>query len=257
MRDFSELVEIVARLRAPGGCPWDREQTHESMKKHFIEETYEAVDAIDAGDMEDLKGELGDVLLQVLFHTQIASESGSFDVGDVIDGIASKLVRRHPHVFGDAQVETADEVVDRWEKIKSGEKGYERRTSILDGVPRTLPALSRAMDISKKAAKAGFEWPNLGAVVEKLDEEVHELKAELAAERLDRVAEELGDLLFTVVNIARWTGVDPEDALRAMTGRFSARFRQIEEEAERTGRSVSEMPIEEMDAVWDRAKLEK
>lgn len=255
-KDFEELVDIMSRLRGPGGCPWDREQTHESLKKYVIEETYEVVDAIDSGDMDELRDELGDLLLQVLFHAELAKEQGIFDIDDVIEGISSKLIRRHPHVFGDASVKCADEVLHRWEQIKLGEKGYEKRTSALDGVPSTLPALSRAMKISKKAAKTGFEWPNLDAVVDKLEEEVAELKHELHTGSTERIAEEIGDLLFTVVNVARWTKVDPEDALRAMTKRFADRFRCIEEAARESSRPIESMTIEEMDAIWDRAKQE-
>lgn len=254
---FEELVDIMARLRGPDGCPWDREQTLETLKKYAIEETYEVVDAIDAHDMDELRGELGDLMLQIVFQSQLAKEEGDFDIKDVIEGISAKLIRRHPHVFGDTQVSSSDEVLDRWEKIKRGEKGYEHRTSVLDGVPRNLPALMLAMEISKRAAKTGFEWPDLSAVVDKLDEEVDELKQELHAGDTSRIFEEIGDLLFTVVNVARWTKIDPEDALREMTRRFGARFRQIESAASESGKSVEEMSLEEMDAVWDRAKREK
>ena len=253
-KDFEKLVDIMARLRGPDGCPWDREQTHESIKGNLIEETYEAVDAIDSGDTDELRAELGDVLMQIVFHAQMAREHGDFDIRDVINGISDKLIRRHPHVFADTTVECADEVVAQWEQIKSGEKGFEHRTSIVDGVPRTLPALSRAMEISKRAAKAGFEWPDLSAVIDKLDEEVRELKHELKEGNRERAAEEIGDLLFTIVNVARWVKVDPEDALRAMTKRFATRFRRIEEAARETGRPIEAMTIHEMDQVWDQAK---
>ncbi|MHB0998780.1 MAG: nucleoside triphosphate pyrophosphohydrolase [Armatimonadota bacterium] len=253
-RKFEKLVEIMARLRGEGGCPWDREQTHESMKKYLIEETYEAVDAIDDGDMDELRGELGDVLLQILFHSQIAGENSIFDIDDVVDGISAKLIHRHPHVFGDTQVDDADEVLKRWEQIKLKEKGYESRTSVLDGVPRMLPALSKALDISKKAAGTGFEWPNIEAVLDKVEEEIRELKQELHTGNNERISEEIGDLLFTVVNVARWKKIDPEDALRTMIDRFSSRFRQIEDAAAESGKSIADMTIQEMDAVWDRAK---
>ncbi len=256
-KSFEELVAIMSRLRGPDGCPWDREQTHETIKKDLIEEAYETIDAIDSGDSHELKGELGDMLLQVVFHSQLAAEHGDFDIKDVIDGINAKLIRRHPHVFGTTEVSCADEVVTRWEEIKSTEKGHENRTSALDGVPIHLPALARAMKISKKAARVGFEWPNMDAVVDKLDEEVDELKHELRTGNKERISDEIGDLLFTVVNIARWNKVDPEDALRTMTKRFSQRFRYIEDAARASGRSIEEMSIEEMDAVWDRAKQEK
>jgi tetrapyrrole methylase family protein/MazG family protein len=253
---FEELVGIMHTLRKPGGCPWDREQTFDSLKEYVIEETYEVVDAIDAHDLDELRGELGDLMLQIVFQSELAEEQGDFDIKDVIEGISTKLIRRHPHVFGDTSVAGADEVVHRWEQIKRGEKGYEHRTSILDGVPRQLPALMLAMEISKRAAKAGFEWPRLDAVVDKLDEEVQELKAELHQDNRERISEELGDLLFTVVNIARWTKVHPEDALRAMTNRFSTRFRHIEAAANGAGKTLEEMSIEEMDAAWDQAKRE-
>lgn len=253
---FEKLIDIMARLRGEGGCPWDREQTHESLKKYLVEETYEAVDAIDSGDMDELRGELGDVLLQVVFHAQIAGESGTFTIDDVIDGISAKLIHRHPHVFADGHAANADEVLRKWEQIKKKEKGFENRTSALDGVPRMLPALSRALEVSKKAAKTGFEWPDIDAVMAKVDEEVQELKHELRDGSPDRVSDEIGDLLFTIVNVARWKSVDPEDALRTMIDRFSTRFRQIEDSAQKSGRSISDMNVKEMDAVWDQAKLE-
>jgi len=251
---FEKLVEIMARLRDENGCPWDRQQTHESLKKYLIEETYEAIDAIDSGDMDELRSELGDLMLQILFHARLAEEQGIFDIGDSIESISQKLIRRHPHVFGDAEVASADEVLHRWEQIKSGEKGFENRHSILDGVPNALPALVRAMEISKRAAGAGFEWPDLNAVVEKLDEEVHELKHELSEGDRDRAAEEIGDLLFAIVNVARWLKVDPEDSLRTMTKRFAARFKQIEEAARAGGKPLEDMTMEEMDALWEQAK---
>jgi len=253
---FEKLVEIMARLRAEDGCPWDRQQTHESLKKYLIEETYEAVDAIDAGDLDDLRSELGDILLQILFHAQLGKERGIFDIRDVIAGISEKLLRRHPHVFGEVEVASAEEVLHRWEEIKAGEKGFEDRESVLDGVPTTLPALSRAMEISKRAAGAGFEWPDIEAVVEKLEEEVGELRDELPSGDKGRIADEIGDLLFTIVNIARWAKVDPEDALRRMIRRFTERFARIEEAARESGRPLEHMTIQEMDAVWDRAKQE-
>ena len=251
---FEKLVEIIARLRSEDGCPWDRQQTHESLKGNLLEETYEVMDAIDSGDMAELRAELGDLMMQIVFHAQLADERGDFDIKDAMESIAEKLLRRHPHVFGEAEVASAEEVLHRWEEIKAGEKGFEKRVSILDGVPKTLPALARAMEISKRAVKAGFEWPNLDAVVEKLQEEVGELKDELRQGDRERIAEEIGDVLFTIVNVARWMKVDPEDALRAMTKRFADRFKQIEEAARAGGRPLQEMTLQEMDAVWDRAK---
>jgi MazG family protein len=252
--EFERLVEIIARLRAPDGCPWDREQTSESIKPNLLEETYEVLEAIDNRDSPELCEELGDLMMQAVFHAQFAAERGDFDIEDSLRSINEKLIRRHPHVFGDTDVACSEEVLHNWEEIKRREKGHEKRTSILDGVPKAMPALARAMEISKKAAKAGFEWPNIEAVVDKMEEEVGELKDELASGDQTRIFEEIGDLLFTVVNVARWCKVDPEDALRVMIERFSERFRKIEEAARQSGRSIEHMTIQEMDAVWNRAK---
>jgi len=254
---FEKLVGIMSRLRSPEGCPWDREQTHESLKKYMLEETYEVLEAIDQGDADELKSELGDLLLQILFHAQLASEQGMFTIKDVIECISAKLIHRHPHVFGEASVASAEEVLHRWERIKAEEPGYESRTSILDGIPRALPALARAMDVSKRAAGAGFEWSDIQAVLDKVQEEVAELRRELDAGDRERISQEIGDLLFTVVNVARWAKVDAEDALRKMIDRFCSRFRQIEETARTSGRSLEDMSIQEMDAIWDRAKSER
>lgn len=253
---FEKLVSIMAKLRAPDGCPWDREQTHQTLKKYLLEETYEVLEAIDAGNMAELKTELGDLMLQILFHAQIAAEKGVFNIKDVLEAISEKLIRRHPHVFGDVKVACAEEVLHRWEEIKACEPGYEKRKSILDGVPKTLPALARAMEISKRAAGAGFEWPDMHAVLEKVREEISELENEIQIGNKERIADEIGDLLFTVVNVARWAKVDPEDALRRMIDRFIERFKQIEEVAQSSGRQLSQMSIEEMDAIWDRAKTQ-
>ncbi len=256
---FSTLVGIMARLRAPDGCPWDREQTHATLKKYFIEETYEVIEAIDAGDMDLLCEELGDALLQVVFHAQLAREEGIFTVDDVTGRIVEKLVRRHPHVFGTVEVSGSDEVLRNWEQIKRAEKTEQDanwRASALDGVPKGLPALMQAMEISKRAVKVGFEWDALADVLAKVDEEVAELKAELAAPtpNRDAVFAELGDLLFTIVQIARWQQIDPEDALRTMLARFSDRFRYMERRAQEQGRALPGMTLAEMDALWDEAK---
>jgi tetrapyrrole methylase family protein/MazG family protein len=258
--DFSALVGLMARLRAPEGCPWDREQTHASLKRYFVEETYEVLEAIDAEDPDLLCEELGDALLQVVFHAQLASEEGLFTIDDVTEGIVRKMVRRHPHVFGESVVSGSDEVLQNWERIKRAEKagqGAQERTSILDGVPKGLPALMQAMEISKRVAKVGFEWDDFESVLRKMDEEVAELKAELAAESPDRDAifAELGDLLFTMVQVARWQHLDPEEALRAMLHRFSTRFRYIERRAREQNRALTEMTLAEMDQLWDEAKV--
>jgi tetrapyrrole methylase family protein / MazG family protein len=256
---FASLVGIMARLRAPDGCPWDREQTPQTLKRYFIEETYEVIEAIDADDSALLCEELGDALLQIVFHAQLAAEEGVFTIDDVAAGIVEKLIRRHPHVFGDLAVADSAEVLRNWEKIKRAEnteKDADWRTSILDGIPKGLPALMQAAEVSKKVVKVGFEWESFADVLAKLDEEIGELKAELALPEpnAESVADELGDLLFTIVQVARWQKVDAEEALRAMLARFTRRFRHIEDHARKQGRAVADMSLAEMDALWDEAK---
>ena len=250
--DYAEFVQIIARLRAPDGCPWDRQQTHASLKRYLLEETYETLEAIDSGDPRKLCEELGDVLLQVVLHAQIAAEAGNFTERDVCALIVEKMIRRHPHVFGETEVEDAEEVLRNWETIKRDESP--ERTSALDGVPETLPALLKALDISKRAVKVGFEWPALADVWAKAREEMAELEAEIAGQDGARLEAEMGDLLFTLVNVARWLDVDPEEALRRTVSRFSRRFREVERLAEADQRQLAEMDITEMDALWDRAK---
>lgn len=252
--DFRKLVDTVAVLRSPNGCPWDREQTHQSLKRHAIEETYEMIEAIESDDPMKLKDELGDVLLQVMLHSQMASEAGQFDIGDVIRNIDAKLRRRHPHVFSDVEVSGVDDVITNWEQIKSEEPGYNERKSALDGVPESMPALMRAAKIGKKAARTGFDWPDVYAVFAKLKEETRELEEVIDGDDKDKIREEIGDLLFTVVNISRFACVDPEDALRYMLRKFAYRFGRIEEYAEKTGRDIDQMTLEEMDSVWEEAK---
>ncbi|MGC8668049.1 MAG: nucleoside triphosphate pyrophosphohydrolase [Chthonomonadales bacterium] len=251
---FEDLVDVMARLRGPGGCPWDREQNHRTLERYLVEECYEVLDAIEAEDPDALAEELGDVLLQVVFHAQLAAEEGVFDIRDVIARIVEKLVRRHPHVFGDAAVANADEVLRNWEAIKRSEKGPEWRKSVLDGIPKRLPALMRAMEMSKRAAKVGFEWERLEDVFEKVDEELQELREAVAAGRAEEVREELGDLLFALVNIARWQRVDPEEALRTMLARFATRFRWMEERAKSEGRDLKDYTLKELDELWGEAK---
>lgn len=250
--EFAKLVDTIAKLRGPEGCPWDKQQTHLSLKKYAIEETYEVIDAIDSGDPAKLEDELGDFLLQALLHAQIAAESGEFDIGDVCKTIREKLLRRHPHVFADVEVSGVDDVLHNWEQIKRAE--YEHRRSVLDGVPKSLPALMRATKISKKAAKTGFDWPDVRAIIGKLKEETTELEEALERGNGDEIKDEIGDLLFTMVNIARFQHVDAEEALRDMLAKFVYRFNKIEEKAEETGRSISDMTLEEMDQVWEDAK---
>ena len=249
MEQFDELVRVMARLRGPGGCPWDREQSHHSLRPYLLEESYEALEAVDAGDWDRLRDELGDVLLQVVFHAQLAAERGDFDIGDVCEGIVTKLYRRHPHVFGDVEVSGSDEVLDRWEKLKRQERGYEQRSSALDGIPLQLPALQRAMKLQKRAAKQGFDWPDAAGPRAKIDEELGELDG---AER-ERLEHELGDLLFAVVNLARFLEVEPESALRAAMTRFESRFRRMEEAAG-GGEGLRQLTLPEMDRLWEQAK---
>ena len=243
-----ELVAVVERLRAPGGCPWDREQTHASLRATLLEEAYEVLEAIDESSPDKLREELGDLLLQVLMQSVIAEEFGAFSLGDVADTVRDKLVRRHPHVFGSVKVSGAEEVLRNWEALKAAEY---RRESALDGVQRSLPALQWAWSLQRRAATVGFDWPDLEGVLEKVGEELLELRE---AETVEQREAEFGDLLFTLVNVARRMGMNPEDALRAATGRFEARFRIMEQEVRREGRELAMMTIEEMDQYWERAK---
>jgi tetrapyrrole methylase family protein/MazG family protein len=249
---FLEFAVVIARLRGPDGCPWDREQTYASLKRFMIEEAYEAIEAVDSGRIETLCDELGDVLIQVVLNAQLAAEEGSFTITDVIEGVTAKLIRRHPHVFGDVTVADSAEVLRNWEAIKRTEKP--ERTSILDGVPRDLPALMKAMEVSKRAVKVGFEWPSLNEVFAKLHEEIAELQSALPTADPEAIAGEIGDLLFTTVNIARFLKVDPEDALRTMVARFSDRFRHMERAAAHEGRALTELSLDEWDRLWEAAK---
>ena len=247
-----DLEEIVRILRAPGGCPWDAEQTHQSIRRNFLEEAYEAVEAIDEGSPEHLKEELGDVLLQVVMHARMEEEAGHFDLDAVADGICKKLIYRHPHVFGDVAVSGTGEVLSNWEALKRKEKGQATNTDALEAVARALPALWRAEKVQKKARKAGFDWPDVSGALDKLSEELEELKT--AAAEGTNVAEELGDLLFSAVNAARFLKVDPEDALNGATDKFIGRFRKVEAQAAAQGKAMEDMGLEELDALWERAK---
>lgn len=252
MKEFDDLVEVMARLRAPDGCPWDREQTHASIRKYVIEEAYEVAEAIDEGNPAELCTELGDLLLQVVFHARMAEEAGDFAVGDVCRAVVGKLERRHPHVFGDVGVRDASEVSKNWEEIKAAERGP--NASVIDGVPKALPALQRAERISEKASRIGFDWPDAGSVVEKLDEERAELAEALASESAERVADELGDLLFTAANLARKLGLEPEQTLARAVDRFEARFRQVESTARTAGEDLRQLEPEALEARWQAAK---
>jgi len=252
---FTELVEIMARLRAEDGCPWDREQTPQSIKPYLVEETYEVLEALDEQDPAKLKEELGDLMLQIVFHAQMAAEAGVFSVSDVLAAINDKLVRRHPHVFGDVKAETAQEVLFNWEQIKQAERRQTKgQASFLDGVPRELPALLRAHRLQEKASRVGFDWKEAQEVFQKVEEELGELRVAIQGQAADRVEAELGDLLFALVNLSRFLAVNPEEALRKTIARFIARFRYIEEELARRGRSLRQATLEEMDALWAEAK---
>jgi tetrapyrrole methylase family protein/MazG family protein len=247
-RTFAGLQHIVRRLRAPDGCPWDREQTHASLKGFLLEEAYEALAALDEGDPHLLREELGDLLMQIMLQAQIADESGEFEVADVIEGIASKLVRRHPHVFGEVEVETADEVALNWEAIKKEERGDE---PLLAAVPISLPALVHAQSLQDRAAGVGFEWPHLERVLDKLAEELRELAgAESAAHRLD----EFGDVLFMLTSVARKLGIDAEEALRLAARKFRQRFTRMERLARQRGRTLEGLSLAEMERLWEEAK---
>lgn len=251
------LVNVMATLRSPGGCPWDLEQDHHTLKKYLIEEAYEVLDAIDQGDDEALIEELGDVLLQVVFHSQIASETGRFGIDDVIQAITEKLIRRHPHVFGGAEAPDAHTVLQNWEKLKAAErdqKGRDGPPSLLDGIPRHLPALMRATDVQKRAAKVGFEWEDAAGAHEKVAEELREVAEARASGDRRRLEEEWGDLFFALVNAARYDRVDPEEVLRQATRKFESRFRFIEAQAAMQRKSLDKMSLAEMDALWDEAK---
>ena len=252
LRSLQEFLAIVRRLRLE--CPWDREQTHESLRPMLIEEAYETVEAIDhaidTGDYTELKKELGDLLLHILFHSELGREEGRFTLEEVIRTECDKLIYRHPHVFGETKVEGAEHVARNWEQLKRREKG---RSSVLDGVPKSLPALQRAHRIQERAAKVGFDWPDSEGVWKKIREEVLEFEAELGKQE-HRKEEEFGDLLFSLVNLARHEGLDPEAALREATHKFDRRFRKIEKEVEASGREVQDVSLEELDAIWDRIK---
>ncbi|MFL6557433.1 MAG: nucleoside triphosphate pyrophosphohydrolase, partial [Bacillus sp. (in: firmicutes)] len=256
LKNFSKLREIIAELRSPTGCPWDREQTHDSLKKYLIEETYEVIDAINSGDIDHLIEELGDVLLQVMLHAQIGEDDGYFSIDDIIEGISAKMIRRHPHVFGNAQADNAEEVVRNWQEIKKQEKG-ESPSSLLDGVSMSLPNLLRAYDLQKKAAKVGFDWQEITPALEKVKEELEEFVNELDGTEagMVRAKGEFGDLLFAFVNVARFLKIHPEEALFETNEKFTRRFRYVEEKVKDSGRTFEEHTLEQLDQYWDEAKL--
>ncbi len=250
-REFIKLVEIMRTLRSPQGCPWDREQTHESLRPYLMEETYEVLDSIDGGRYGELKTELGDLLLHIIFHSQLAAESGSFTIAEVLQGINDKLIRRHPHVFGDGQLENSTQVHQQWERLKLKEK---ERPQLLEGVPLHQPALNRAFRVQEKAAGVGFDWPDTAPVWEKIQEELRELRVEIDSGRKDRVEHELGDLLFSIVNLSRKLQVNPEDALRRSIASFTRRFNFIESRLAEMGKGLHDTDLAEMDGLWNEAK---
>ncbi len=249
---YEDLLEIMRILRCPEGCVWDREQDHKSIRRSFIEETYEAVEAIDNDDPVLLQEELGDVLLQVVFHAQIEAEAGRFTMDDVADGICKKMIYRHPHVFGSVEVKNSDDVLTNWDALKQKEKHQKSTTETLESVARSLPGLIRAEKVQHKAAKVGFDWDEVSGALDKVREETAEVARAIDGD--GDPSEELGDLLFAVVNVARFLKTDPEDAINRTTDKFIRRFAQVEQAAKGVGRSLSEMSLAEMDALWDAAK---
>ncbi len=248
---FAELTEIIAKLRAPGGCPWDREQTHESLKPFIVEESYEVMDAIDAGKPADLKEELGDLLLQIMLQAEISREEGEFDVADVVTGLSQKMVNRHPHVFGDTRIDGANEVLVNWEKIKKKEK---EGRGLFDGLPSHLPGLLKAARMGEKAGRVGFDWPELASVREKVREELEELDEAVASGDRTAVEHELGDLLFSVAQWGRHLGQFPEEAIRACCTRFANRFKGVEGLVRDSGREIADCTLQELEDAWQEVK---
>ena len=252
--EFKDLLDIMKLLRSENGCPWDRVQTHDSLKKYLIEETYEVLEAIDLKDSKKISEELGDLLLQIIFHAQIAEEEGAFNINDVITGISRKMILRHTHVFGADKADTPDEVVDNWEVIKKKEKGIESQTGVLKDVPSNLPALMRSYKVQQKAAQVGFDWDNSDDVFNKVDEEICELKDVYKSENMERIYDEIGDVFFSLVNLSRFLKVQPELALTGTINKFIKRFEFIESESKRDGKKLEEMSLAEMDELWNKAK---
>ena len=249
LKKFDALVEIIARLRAPDGCPWDRQQTHATLRGNLLSECYEVLEVLDEGDASKLCEELGDLLLQIVLHARIAADSGEFEIGDVIEGITTKIIHRHPHVFGTGEAKDAEEVMHNWEAIKREER--EEGTSMLEGVPKSMPALGYAYEISRRAVRVGFEWESIEGVIDKLVEEVKEIKDSNSREEKEQ---EFGDFLFTLVNVARWEGIDPEAALREANRKFYKRFAYMEELCFKRGLNLSELSFKEKNDLWEEAK---
>ncbi len=251
---FNDLVEIMKYLRAPNGCPWDRVQTHESIRSNFIEETYEVIEAIDNKDSELLKEELGDVLLQVVFHSEMSAEEGEFDINDVINGVCRKLVDRHPHVFGDVKADNSEEALRSWDNVKMAKKSQKKQSEAMDSVSKALPSLMRAEKIQKKAAKVGFDWDSVDGALDKITEETDELKEAISKSDSDLQAEELGDLLFSVVNVSRFIKVDSEKALYDACDKFTDRFKKLELLAEEREIDIKTATLSQLDSLWEEVK---
>lgn len=252
MSDVARLQEIVTRLRAPDGCPWDREQTHESLRASLVEECYEVIEAIERSDDANLREELGDLLLHVVMHAHLGGERDAFTFNEVVEGICEKLIRRHPHVFGDASAEDSTQVLKQWEQIKRAEKGG--NASVLSGLPAALPALLRAQNAQKKAARVGFDWDEASAVLDKVDEEIAELREAIKLGQTREIEDEMGDLLFTMVNLSRKLKVDSETALVGSTNKFIRRFQAVEAVITAQGRRIEEATPDEMNAIWEEIK---
>jgi tetrapyrrole methylase family protein/MazG family protein len=251
---FHDLIELMRKLRSKDGCPWDKEQSHASLKPHLVEEAYELIDAIDSGDPYKIKEELADLFFHIIFHCQIAKEKGEFDIGDVMALCLDKMTRRHPHVFGDATAATPEEVIRQWEQIKKQEKGHEERKFVVDGLPKYLPALQKAQKLQKKVAKVGFDWPDITGVIAKVDEELAEVKEAIRENKPENIEEEVGDLLFSIVNLSRFLKLDTENVLHKTICKFVDRFKRVEMELAAMGKDIEKCTLEEMDAVWNKIK---
>ncbi|WP_407928646.1 bifunctional methyltransferase/pyrophosphohydrolase YabN [Alkalihalobacterium elongatum] len=253
-KDFQKLRGVIATLRGPEGCPWDQEQTHQSLKPFLLEEAYEVLEAIDEEDDDHLAEELGDVLLQVMLHAQIGEDDGWFSIDDVIHSITEKMIRRHPHVFSNQKAKDADEVVANWEEIKRKEKKADQQKSVLDGIPKSMPALMKAFEIQKKAAKVGFDWDDAAPMWMKLQEEIGEFFSELKTDNKEKMKKEFGDILFVVINLARYYKINPEEALHMTNQKFSSRFQAIEEQLTKEGLTFADVTLEKMDEIWEKSK---
>jgi len=252
-----DLVDIMARLRGENGCPWDKAQTPETLKPFLLEETYEVIDAIDGGDPKELSEELGDLLLQIVFLSRIGEERGEFKFDDVVDVICRKMIRRHPHIFGEKSLKTAEEVLKHWEDIKKEEKEVKSYAETMDKIPESFPALMKAYKVQEKAARVGFDWENVDGALEKVYEELEELKEVYKGDDRGKIMEEIGDLFFAMVNVARFLGVNPELALKRATDKFIRRFKYVEEASTKMGKKLQEMTLEDMDRLWDQGKIQE